>query len=266
VRGNTQTGRVFIVIPARQNQQATLRRQALSVVRDHFRAIHATIPRLEPAEKVPLPDNDELLADYATLLKMEAARKDEYWPDGADHGYSVKKLLGEIEDADDPAVHERRKITLAKALDGRSGISVNNIEVHGDLHMSPDQSRNINARDINNSSINLGEIHDSVVTSIQQIPPDHNGIDTKELKEALEQLTDLLKSAVAEGVDEQVAADAMGEVKALADAAAQPRDNIVLGAIKKTMRTLRGFAKELAQVPALAKKFVEFVDHIGKLI
>ena len=72
------------------------------------------------------------------------------------------------------------------------------------------------ARDIVGSTINLGEIRDTTITSINAMP---TGDDTADqLKPLLEKLTELLSGAVEEGVDEQVAADALDDVKTIADA------------------------------------------------
>lgn len=128
-----------------------------------------------------------------------------------------------------------------------------------------DQSRRVAARDITSSTVNLGDLKDSVVKSIAQLPTQSN--DTAEqLKPLLEQLTELLSRAPEQGVDQQVAADALEEVKTLADAARKPDEGVFLPTVRKTLRTLRGFAAELKSVPAVAGQFAGYVEQIGKLI
>jgi len=122
------------------------RRGALAVVRNHFAAVHRLNPAAAPQEKVPLPDRPELNADYETLLKMEAANRDEYWPDGADHEYSVRDLLDGVEPAEDRAA--RRQET--RSADGDVHVMVN-----------IDKKRQVVARDIKGSKLNLGDLEGS---------------------------------------------------------------------------------------------------------
>ena len=266
IRGDTQLGRVFITIIEGARAVPGQRRRALSVVRDHLRAIHATIPRIEPVEKVPLPDRPDIVADYETLLKMEAAGRDDYWPEGADHAYPVRELLDGVEDARDPAVQERREAVLARGrpADVRAGIYAEKAFFAGDTHVTSDQSRNVNARDIIGSVVNLGEIKDSVVKSIARMP-----VQTDEraaqLKPLLEKLTDLLSEAPEQGVNEQVAAEALEEVKTIAEAAQKPDEGGFMPTVRKTLRTLRGFAGELESVPKLATQFMGYVNAIAAL-
>ena len=130
--------------------------------------------------------------------------------------------------------------------------------------MTVDNRRTVNARDISGGIINLGEITDSVVQSIAKIPQ-RDGEKTAELKAVLDQLAQLLHDAPAQGVDEQLAADALVEVETIAETARKPWDKQVLAAVQRTVRTMRGIGTELATVPALAAQYSGFVDHIAKL-
>ena len=94
VRSDTDKGRMFISVSGPEKQ----RRGALAVIRDEFRAIHATVPKLAPKEMVPLPDQREVTEAYAHLLKLEAAGEDSVWPQGAARKYSVAELLDGIAD------------------------------------------------------------------------------------------------------------------------------------------------------------------------
>src|SRR5208282_2489260 len=44
------------------------RRALMDVIRSQFELIHATIPQLAVQEKVPLPDNPAVVADYSNLI------------------------------------------------------------------------------------------------------------------------------------------------------------------------------------------------------
>ncbi|MGB2985667.1 MAG: COR domain-containing protein [Phycisphaerae bacterium] len=94
VRSDSDKGRMYISAVGPRNG----RRAALSVIRDTFSAIHATIPKLGAQEKVPLPDKPSVVVDYQHLLNLEERGIETYPPEGADREYSVEKLLNDIEE------------------------------------------------------------------------------------------------------------------------------------------------------------------------
>ncbi|UCE61188.1 MAG: GTP-binding protein [Phycisphaerales bacterium] len=67
VRADFEDARIDIRIRG----EAKGRRRFLQSIRDQFDAIHATIPRLETEEQVPLPEHPEVLVDYERLLLFE---------------------------------------------------------------------------------------------------------------------------------------------------------------------------------------------------
>ncbi len=74
-----------------------------------------------------------------------------------------------------------------------------------------------------------------------------------------------MSEATGQGVDEHVAAEALEEVKVIADAAQEPDEAGFLPTVRKTLRTLRGFAGELEFVPKLATPFAGYVKAIAAL-
>lgn len=96
VRADEGTRRVLISAQGPEGG----RRRALSVVRDRFREIHATLPKLEVDERVPLPDRPEVTVGYPHLRMLEEKGQHEFIPEGADRAYSVAMLLDGVEDAD----------------------------------------------------------------------------------------------------------------------------------------------------------------------
>jgi internalin A len=120
VRADTQAGRIYVSIQGRREG----RRRALSVIRDVFKLIHGTVPKLDVKEKVPLPDNPRVVADYLHLVKLEKEGIEEFLPEGADKKYDVQYLLNGIEDKvqrdakrqrdDLTAPQEKRKRPAAK--------------------------------------------------------------------------------------------------------------------------------------------------------
>ena len=95
VRGDTQAGKVYISV---QGEVPARRRNALAVIRDQFRQIHATIPKIGAQEKVPLPDNPHVVVGYEHLLWLEEQGIETYAPEGAKKAYPVQDLLNGIED------------------------------------------------------------------------------------------------------------------------------------------------------------------------
>ena len=105
VRGDTQAGRVFISI---QGSGASRRRAALAVIRDQFRQIHATIPKIGAEEKVPLPDAPGVAVGYEHLLTLEEQGIGSFVPEGSKRAYDVQELLNGIEDVGQRADKRRR--------------------------------------------------------------------------------------------------------------------------------------------------------------
>ena len=95
VRGDTQAGKVYISV---QGQVPIRRRNALAVIRDQFRQIHGTIPKIGAQEKVPLPDNPDVVVGYEHLLTLEEQGIDSFVPEGVREPYRVQDLLNGIED------------------------------------------------------------------------------------------------------------------------------------------------------------------------
>ncbi len=95
VRGETSVGKVFVSV---RGPVLALRRNALAVIREEFRRIHATIPRIGAQEKVPLPDKPGVTVGYRTLLNHEERGLDTIMPDEAERPYAVQELLNGIED------------------------------------------------------------------------------------------------------------------------------------------------------------------------
>ena len=95
VRGDTQAGKVYISV---QGEVPVRRRNALAVIRDQFRQIHGTIPKIGAQEKVPLPDNPDVVVGYDHLLWLEEQGIETYAPEGAKKSYRVQDLLNGIED------------------------------------------------------------------------------------------------------------------------------------------------------------------------
>ena len=105
VRGDTQAGRVFISI---QGPGASRRRSALAVIRNQFRQIHATIPKIGAEEKVPLPGEAGVAVGYEHLLTLEEQGIGSFVPEGTKRAYNVQELLNGIEEEGERSDKRRR--------------------------------------------------------------------------------------------------------------------------------------------------------------
>ena len=92
----------------------------------------------------------------------------------------------------------------------------------------------------------LNEIIDGAVESVGRLLPPENA-PPHQIQQRSEQLTELLRRAVG-------------------DAAKKPDEGVFLPIVRKTLRTLRGFADELKSVRAIAAQFAAYVEQIGNLI
>ncbi|HEY0074321.1 MAG TPA: COR domain-containing protein [Abditibacteriaceae bacterium] len=93
VRGDTQAGRVYISVSGPPKG----RRSALAIIRNAFREIHNTIPKIGAQEKVPLPDNPDIVVDYKHLQRLEEFKTESFLPEGADKQYRVRDLLDGVD-------------------------------------------------------------------------------------------------------------------------------------------------------------------------
>lgn len=112
VRGDTQAG------------DSPSRRNALLMIRNAFEAIHATIPKIEVLEKMPLPDQPNVVVDYDYLLTLEDHEEDRFIPLGTQTYYLVEPLLNSIVEPDKRKAERdqlREVLALKKSADAVQG-------------------------------------------------------------------------------------------------------------------------------------------------
>ena len=128
VRGDTQAGKVYISV---RGEVPVRRRNALAVIRDQFRQIHGTIPKIGAQEKVPLPDNPDVVVGYEHLLWLEEQGRETYDPEGARKSYRVQDLLNGIEDPEKRRQDRKRRGREGEWLRGRQGPETEEPEQRG---------------------------------------------------------------------------------------------------------------------------------------
>ena len=93
VKADLYDKKIFISI----NGASNTRRDFLAKIRSSFELIHQSFSeKSRPEEKIPLPNNPEVVVSYKHLLNLERKNIPEFLPDGADDLFSVSELLSSI--------------------------------------------------------------------------------------------------------------------------------------------------------------------------
>ena len=106
VRAHTEDRRIYVSVVGPEKT----RRHAISVIRDRFKEIHATIPKIQAVQKVPLPDDPETLVDYDELLALERdghTSLPRRLSDGTTRTVDVRQLLDGISQRETRAQEQR---------------------------------------------------------------------------------------------------------------------------------------------------------------
>jgi internalin A len=93
IRADLYDKKIFIDVDG----NLSTRRAFLTTVRSRFSEIHSTIVKLEPKEKVPLPQAPHIVVDYQLLLTHERKKVLTLIPEGYEDAIDVKSLLDGIE-------------------------------------------------------------------------------------------------------------------------------------------------------------------------
>ena len=93
VKADKEDKKIFIWIEGTERT----RQNFLNIIRDHFEAIHKTIPRIQANEKVPLPQNQKIVVDYKHLLDLESLGETSFVPQGLIEKVNVKELLDGVD-------------------------------------------------------------------------------------------------------------------------------------------------------------------------
>lgn len=94
VRADNASKRIDIAVTG------TLRKVYLALIRLSFQEINESFERLRVTERVPMPDNPQCSASYATLLTCLEKGFDQYIPEGSEKVYQVSELLKSIQPDD----------------------------------------------------------------------------------------------------------------------------------------------------------------------
>jgi len=194
VRGDSVARQVHIAVSGPE----PTRRDLLSVVRNDFAKIHASISKLGVKEMVPVPELDVDPLSYDNLLAYECAvppRK--HWTvvvDGEPKDILIAKLLDGIEPK------EKRKILVKRRVEAKMVV----VEAGGEYH-EHQKPMNIDSHDITFQGSATNVQVAQTMTNCQQMIQNQNAGELKSLLEKLEQEVTLLVQKLPEEKREETA-------------------------------------------------------------
>ena len=101
------------------------RKEFLTFLWFSLRAINDSFERLRISERIPMPDDPTVTADYQTLLDNVKDGIERYRPDGAKRAYNVHELLGLVEPSGKDEQMELLRMIKAQLDEKDSGVGVN---------------------------------------------------------------------------------------------------------------------------------------------
>ena len=91
IKADTEARRIYLWV------NGPRRKEYLSFLWFSLREINSSFEKLAVSERIPMPDDPQVTADYQTLLDSVQDGIERIRPDGAKRAYSVKELLGLVE-------------------------------------------------------------------------------------------------------------------------------------------------------------------------
>jgi len=95
VKADTEARRIYLWV------NGPRRKEFLSFLWFSLREINSSFEKLAVSERIPMPDDKAVTADYQTLLDSVQDGIERIRPDGAKRAYNVKELLGLVEPSKD---------------------------------------------------------------------------------------------------------------------------------------------------------------------
>ncbi len=177
----------------------------------------------------------------------------------------IRALRGEVKD-----LHTLRAVDLKDALLAIANNPANLIQTiqqtTGDHTMTTQENQNISAGSgsfINTGTLNatnstLGIISGNATTSIGQLPP--AAANEPDLKTAL---TDLQIAIESSSLSDDDKAEALEQVKSIADAGKTPKDNALQKTVKTALKVLKGTIADLPATEDLVKVMIKIAPIVA---
>jgi hypothetical protein len=165
--------------------------------------------------------------------------------------------------------HYREEIAYLRKLNMASAERViyNNIEVNTTAEsksMTDSSSKNINVgRDATGSTVNIGDISGILTNTINQLPASPQS-DQPGIKELLTELQTAIESETNLSDDDK--AEALEQVKALAEVGKNPQESTMQKAGKTAMKILKGTIASLPSAATLVEACSKLLPAIASLL
>jgi hypothetical protein len=192
--------------------------------------------------------------------KLEIAVKDR----------EIQECRQEIAVKDSKIQDSREQIAYLRKLNmtlAERGVIYNNIELKSTSEskaMSDSSSKNINVgRDATGSTLNIGEISGIVTNTINQLPASPQS-DQPGIKELLTELQTAIEAETDLSDDDK--AEALEQVKTLAEVGKNPQDSTLQKAGKTAMKILKGTLAGLPTTATLLEACSKLLPMIAKLL
>jgi hypothetical protein len=120
IKADTEARRIYLWV------NGPRRKEYLSFLWFSLREINSSFEKLAVSERIPMPDDKDVTADYQTLLDSVQDGIERYRPDGAKRAYNVKELLGLVEPSKEDEQLELLRMIKAQMDEKESGAEVLN--------------------------------------------------------------------------------------------------------------------------------------------
>ena len=184
-----------------------------------------------------------------------------------DRDEQYRKLLqGKLKDKDEQiAIYRKHNADLTEIVKIVAARPIENTAIA--MSESTDQSRNINISGgtVNNTgagAMSLGDIIGTVANTINQLPASSES-DKPGIKELLQQLQKAIEAEPS--LSEEDKADALEQVKALAEAGKAPQEGAMQKVAKKATTMLKGIVAGLPDAAKLAVEYAKLLPMITSL-
>lgn len=184
-----------------------------------------------------------------------------------DRDEQYRKLLeGKLKDKDEQiAIYRKHNTDLTEIAKLMAARPIENTAIA--MSESTDQSRNINISGgtVNNTgagAMSLGDISGTVANTINQLPASSES-DKPGIKELLEQLQKAIEAEP--NLSEEDKAEALEQVKALAEAGKAPQEGAMQKVAKRSTTMLKGIIAGLPEAAKLAVEYAKLLPMITSL-
>ncbi len=138
VKADPEEKKIAICIDGRERTRRTF----LAVIRADFRKIHASIPKLDVRQKVPLKNRPDIVVDYQHLLYLEEQGIKTYIPEGYRDVIQVEDLLNGIESKEQRQAGKDPEDDFRQSIYNIGRVTMDNINISakGDVAFAKDQA------------------------------------------------------------------------------------------------------------------------------